>query len=715
MSGKSTNNAPNLHHAAFIPQQEPTLSTALMLADLDDFLPITRQECIKPFLLNNSNNNNTKNEHSSLSSDSRNTDSSSNTNEGGVALVGVVGASSKTSNTRRTNRSKFQQQTTNNNTFSETSEPKKIAKIELADCLACSGCVTTAESVLVNQQSVEQFLNALNEMNLFSPYLTHCHHRDNNKEIPLNINLSSLSDKQMHSNMGFTNVSMEITNDSRKEEHKDSLSEILSSSSFLKLQNNGKKGTTISHHDDDTAHTLKKQTLFFMTISQQSAASLASYYQCESVRDCLNRLSYLFKTRLGAIAVFECSSLARMASHLELCEDFVRRYREGNSKLPLFASSCPGWICYAEKTHPEILPHISTVKSPQQIMGTFVKKFIKHHISARYHIDDFNIYHTTVMPCFDKKLEASRPDFTNDPFDKVDMVLTSSEITELLKKQFQIDSPQDFYSLSQFDSNDLALDNVFDVLQSSQSSMLNDNIYMETSNDMLDLSLLEWLSSESDATGSGGYCEILFKYAAKKLFNIDIRNSILKFESKRNSDYREVVLYDPNTTDQNQKVLLKFVIANGFRNIQNLVRRMKQSTDLSDAFHFVEVMACPIGCLNGGGQVKAKTPQLLTQLPHTSMMNDKTSSAPLDQQDLSLTTTLTPKQHLSQTERLYRDDISHLKISSQKDSRSKMYLAWLYNTWIQGGVGSLQAQKYLHTTYHAVEKMNMISASALKW
>ncbi|KAG2393249.1 hypothetical protein C9374_009826 [Naegleria lovaniensis] len=691
----------NNHSHAFIPQQEPTLSTALMLADLDDFLPITRQECIKPFLLNNNthtNNNNNNTKKLGISelqpnpiSDSRTT-SSMNNNEGGVALVGVVGTSSSKStnnNARRTNRLKFQQ-ANNNNTLSETSEPKKIAKIELADCLACSGCVTTAESVLVNQQSVEQFLNTLREMNLFSPYFLH--HESNNGGA---VNNPSSSHLKIHSNgtdIGFAEM------DSTTELKDALLDDILSSSSsFLKQRNK-------------TNNTAKKQTMFFVTISQQSAASLASYYQCESVRDCLNRLSYLFKTKLGAIAVFESASLARMASHLEICEDFVRRYREGNSKIPLFASSCPGWICYAEKTHPEILPYISTVKSPQQIMGTFVKKFIKHHISAKYHIDDFNIYHTTVMPCFDKKLEASRPDFTNDPFDKVDMVLTSSEITELLKKQFQIDTPQDFHSLTHFDLNDLTLDNVFDVLQNSQSNnMLNETNFMENTNDMLDLSLLEWLSDGSDATGSGGYCEIVFKYAAKKLFNIDIRNTTLQFESKRNSDYREVVLYDPNTTDQ--KVLLKFVIANGFRNIQNLVRRMKQSTELSDAFHFVEVMACPIGCLNGGGQVKAKTPQLLSA---QSSMNDETEAQP-KHQDLSLTTTLTPKQHLSQTERLYREYLSHLKNLSQNDPQSKMYLSWLYNTWIQGAVGSPQAQKYLHTTYHAVEKMGMISASALKW
>ncbi len=79
------------------------------------------------------------------------------------------------------------------------------------------------------------------------------------------------------------------------------------------------------------------------------------------------------------------------------------------------------WICFAEKTQPDSLPYISTVKSPQQIMGTVVKRLLKL---------PGPVYHTSVMPCFDKKLEASRKEFedvatgTRD----VDCVLTSMEV-----------------------------------------------------------------------------------------------------------------------------------------------------------------------------------------------------------------------------------------------------------------------------------------------
>ncbi len=83
-----------------------------------------------------------------------------------------------------------------------------------------------------------------------------------------------------------------------------------------------------------------------------------------------------------------------------------------------------GWICYAEKTHGSyILPYISTTKSPQQIMGSLVKEHFAQLIGRTAD----RMYHVAVMPCFDKKLEASRQDFYSDLFRTrdVDCVITS--------------------------------------------------------------------------------------------------------------------------------------------------------------------------------------------------------------------------------------------------------------------------------------------------
>jgi len=88
-------------------------------------------------------------------------------------------------------------------------------------------------------------------------------------------------------------------------------------------------------------------------------------------------------------------------------------------------SLCLGWVCYAEKTHGNfILPYISRVKSPQQIMGSFIKDFVSN-LRNKPRTD---IYHLTVMPCFVKKLEASRDQFfdVDTQTKDVDCVITSS-------------------------------------------------------------------------------------------------------------------------------------------------------------------------------------------------------------------------------------------------------------------------------------------------
>lgn len=126
------------------------------------------------------------------------------------------------------------------------------------------------------------------------------------------------------------------------------------------------------------------------------------------------------------------SSFSRDFSLLESVEEFISRYKLADKKnpLPIIASACPGWICYAEKTKPKLLPYISKVKSPQQIMGTLVKDYW----ASKLEIHPENIYHVSIMPCFDKKLEASRDDFYNETHKTrdVDTVLTSAEVIDII-------------------------------------------------------------------------------------------------------------------------------------------------------------------------------------------------------------------------------------------------------------------------------------------
>lgn len=87
-----------------------------------------------------------------------------------------------------------------------------------------------------------------------------------------------------------------------------------------------------------------------------------------------------------------------------------------------------------------------------------------------------------------------------------------------------------------------------------------------------------------ESSGSGGYSDHIFKYAAKQLFDMDVAE--LEYKNLRNPDFREVVL------ERDGKLLLRFAVANGFRNIQNLVQKLKRG---KSSYHYVEVMACPSG------------------------------------------------------------------------------------------------------------------------
>lgn len=429
---------------------------------------------------------------------------------------------------------------------------QKLQKVEitLGDCLACSGCITSAEGVLISQQSQDEVLKVLRE----------------NNEHKLSGRLESV------------------------------------------------------------------KTVVF-TLSQQFILSLAYKYSGISVEEVAQRLTGYFR-RIGVDIVLN-TKVADDLALLECRQEFVERYKSlvldgqmnDQQKLPMLSSTCPGWICYAEKTHGNfILPHISTTRSPQQIMGVLVKQWLakQHGVSAD------RIYHVTVMPCYDKKLEASREDFFSEVENSrdVDCVITSIEIEQMLSGE-----------------------NV-DLLGEVESK-------------------LDW-PWQTDApanavwgfehSGSGGFAEHIFKYAVRELFGDELNE--LNFKTLRNPDFREI------SYEHNGQSVLSFAIANGFRNIQNLVQKLKRG---KSTYHFVEVMACPSGCLNGGAQIRPGSGDTVHEM-------------------------------CEQLHQLYAK-----LTQSDVDSREAKKI---YNEFLDGR-DSDKANTLLHTTYHAVEKMN--SALNIKW
>ena len=419
---------------------------------------------------------------------------------------------------------------------SDDSARLEAAKISLNDCLACSGCVTSAESVLIGSQSFEEFLKSI---------------------------------------------------------------------------------------ESEKTHSAVDRKTFVLTLSPQSVASMAANSKL-SMEEATLKLSGMFRS-LGVSFVFD-SSFARSFSLIETANDFISRFKAGETHLPLLASSCPGWICYAEKTHGElVLPLISTVKSPQQISGSLIKS----HIASKLSLSPDRVYHLSLMPCYDKKLEASRQEFYSDMYRTrdVDMVLTSVEVGQILEER----------GLN---------------LTDYPSVGLNSFISLEPNAGLLG----------HRGGGSGGYLEHTLVRAARELFSLEV--SEICYTTLRNRDIGEI------TVEKDGVSVLRFAYAYGFRNIQNIVQKIKRN---KCPYHFVEIMACPSGCLNGGGQMRA------SGVDH--------------------------KDHLSDVIKLYQT-------IPLTDPSTDPCVATMYHEWLEGASPDT-AKQLLHTAYKSVDKT--ISPLVIKW
>ena len=415
-------------------------------------------------------------------------------------------------------------------------------EITLADCLACSGCITSAEGVLITQQSQEEVLRVLSE---------------NNK--------------------------------AKEEKKADEIKTVV------------------------------------VSVSQQSMLSIARKFQLKP-DEAVKHLAGYFK-QLGVDYVLD-TKIADDLALLENRDEFLKRYSDQKTyKLPMVASSCPGWVCYAEKTHGDtIIPYISSTRSAQQIMGVLVKKMLAEKLG----VTADKMYHVTLMPCYDKKLEASREDFFSEALQSrdVDCVITSIEVEQMLAKEGK-------------ELGEVAVGS-FDWPWTATAP--------------------ETFLWSHESSGSGGFSDFIFKHVSKTLFNEEIIE--INYKNLRNPDFREVIL------EKNGEVVLRFAIANGFRNIQNLVQKLKRG---KSSYHYVEVMACPSGCLNGGAQIRPEK----------------------NQQQRELTMEL---------EELYRS-LPHSTPENKEVNE-------IYENFFEGK-NSGKVQDLLHTSYHAVEKMS--TALNIKW
>ncbi len=197
--------------------------------------------------------------------------------------------------------------------------------------------------------------------------------------------------------------------------------------------------------------------------------------------------------------------------------------------------------------------------------------------------------------------------------------------------------------------------------------------------------------------GSGAYTEYLFKYCAQHVYGLNLWSEVLQYKEGRNSDYAEVdITHYLNSPINENAVLpqLKFAKAYGFRNIQSMLMKMKRGNCDVD---LVEIMACPSGCNNGGGQLKALS----------SMISIGTNAAPTAPPRTE--TVNESKERISNVEKLYHDALQF------RHPDDNPLVSYLYDSKRLGKPLSDAARKILHTRYHAVPKLETIAPLAAKW
>ena len=251
---------------------------------------------------------------------------------------------------------------------------------------------------------------------------------------------------------------------------------------------------------------------------------------------------------LGFDKVFDTNFSADLTI-MEEGSELLKRIREGG-KLPMITSCSPGWVTYLEKHHPELIGHLSTAKSPQAMFGAVAKTYYAQKMGW----DPHDVVSVSVMPCTAKKYEASRPELGRDGYQDVDYVLTTRELAKLIR-------------------------------------------YVG-----LDLSVLP--ESEFDSplgTGSGagaifGATGGVMEAALRTAYELYTGKTLprLEFDAVR-GDINAI----KEATIDLDGTPLKVAVTNGLKNAEELIRRVERG---EADYIFIEIMACPGGCIGGGGQ-----------------------------------------------------------------------------------------------------------------
>jgi len=274
--------------------------------------------------------------------------------------------------------------------------------------------------------------------------------------------------------------------------------------------------------------------------------SLAEEFGLESGIELIGQLNAALR-KIGFHAVFDTSFSADLTI-MEEASELIDRVQSAGV-LPMITSCCPGWVKFAEEFYPEMLPHVSTCKSPQQMMGAVIKNFYAQESGLKKE----DLYVVSIMPCTAKKFEQQRDEMIHEGINDVDAVLTTRELAKLIK-------------LHHIDLTKL-------------SPELAD-------------SPLGMRSSAGKIFGaSGGVMEAALRTAHYFLTGKEL--TAYRIPQVRGTEGIKTAKLNINGLD------LGVAVVSGLGNARKILEEIKNGR--SD-IHFIEVMACPGGCVNGGGQ-----------------------------------------------------------------------------------------------------------------
>lgn len=256
--------------------------------------------------------------------------------------------------------------------------------------------------------------------------------------------------------------------------------------------------------------------------------------------------------RLGFKKVFDTNFAADLTI-MEEATELLARIKNGGT-LPMITSCSPGWVNYAEINYGDLLPHLSSCKSPHEMFGAILKSYYAEKIG----VDAKDMFVVSIMPCTAKKYEKQRPELSVNGVQDVDAVLTTRELGKLIKR-----SGINFTKLP---------DSEFD-------------------NDIVG----EYTGAGVIFGTTGGVMEAALRTAAFKITGKELDK--VEFVQVRGFDGIKEATYDLNGTK------VKIAVAHGMKSAKVLLDQIREG---KSEYHFIEIMGCPGGCIAGGGQPYVK-------------------------------------------------------------------------------------------------------------